>query len=163
MKARILVVIIILIVLVLGGIAVYVMQPQTAVDSPSGNGGSTNKQPDDSTNEQSNGSVNGQTPETNSGTAVKPETYNIAIKSSAFSPKTLEIKAGDSVVWQNQDFTAHTVTSNSGNELGSTNLAQGQSYSHQFDTPGIYTYHCRIHSSMQGTITVAPNPDYTPS
>ena len=38
--------------------------------------------------------------------------------------------------------------------LDSGDLALGATFSQTFDTPGTYTYHYAIHSSMTGTITV---------
>ena len=41
-------------------------------------------------------------------------------------------------------------------ELDSPNLAQGGTYDHPFSTTVTsYTYHCKFHSSMHGTVTVA--------
>jgi plastocyanin len=48
---------------------------------------------------------------------------------------------------------AHTATSDTG-VWDSGTLATGQSYSHTFDQPGTYTYHCTIHPFMKGTIVV---------
>ena len=42
----------------------------------------------------------------------------------------------------------------SGPELGSSALSTGQTYSHTFNTAGVFHYHCSIHSTMKGTITV---------
>lgn len=72
----------------------------------------------------------------------------------AFSPATLTINKGDTIVWTNKDTMAHTVTSDSGNELASENLVKGQTYSHTFNTIGSFDYHCNIHTSMKGTIIV---------
>ena len=82
------------------------------------------------------------------------QTYNVAIQNFAFSPASMTIHAGDTVVWTNMDSTAHTVTSDSGSELASQSIGNGQTYSHTFNTAGTYTYHCSIHPSMHGTITV---------
>jgi plastocyanin len=78
----------------------------------------------------------------------------VAIQSFAFSPASLTVKAGDTVVWTNMDSAQHTVTSDSGSELNSALLANGQTYSHTFTTAGTYPYHCTVHASMHGTITV---------
>jgi len=41
-----------------------------------------------------------------------------------------------------------------GPELSSTVLSTGQTYSHTFSTVGVFHYHCGVHPSMHGTITV---------
>lgn len=92
--------------------------------------------------------------EPSSSTETTPKTYNIEIKSFAFSPSSLTIKKGDMVIWTNEDSVAHTVTSDSGSELSSPLISRGNMYSHTFDTEGTYDYHCTPHSSMKGTIIV---------
>jgi plastocyanin len=96
-------------------------------------------------------------------TTVQPETkptssqgttYKMDISGFAFSKVNLQIKAGDTVIWTNLDVAPHTVTSDSGSELDSPNILKGQTYSHTFNTAGVYTYHCGVHPSMKATITV---------
>lgn len=84
---------------------------------------------------------------------VQPATHEVIISNFAFSPSELTIKTGDTVAWTNNDSATHTITSDSGGEL-SGNVPQGQAYSHTFNSAGTYAYHCSIHTSMKGTITV---------
>ncbi len=84
----------------------------------------------------------------------KIKTYPVTIENFAFSPSSLTIKKGEKVIWTNQDSAAHTVTSDSGNELGSKLLAKGESYSHIFNTVGTFNYHCTPHPYMKGIIIV---------
>src|SRR6266446_565625 len=76
----------------------------------------------------------------------------------AFSPATLTIKAGTTVVWKNTTQVAHTVTSDDGKSFdsGSSNPIAPQSgtFSFKFATPGTYAYHCTIHPFMKATIIV---------
>ena len=81
-------------------------------------------------------------------------TYEVSISGFTFSPQTITINAGDSIRWTNMDIVSHTIVSDSGNMINSPNLAQGQSYTQVFTTPGTYTYHCSIHPMMKGTIIV---------
>jgi plastocyanin len=46
-------------------------------------------------------------------------------------------------------------TGNGGVELSSATLGNGDTYSHTFACLGSYPYHCSIHSSMHGTVTVS--------
>jgi len=77
----------------------------------------------------------------------------VTIQNFAFSPATINVKAGTKVTWTNQDSTTHHVVSDTG-AFDSGNLAQGQSYSFTFNKTGSYPYHCSIHPSMTGTIVV---------
>ena len=72
----------------------------------------------------------------------------------AFNPATLTVKAGTKVTWTNNDSVLHTVTSDSGGVLGSTNIPPGQSFSFTFTAPGTVSYHCAVHPSMKGSVTV---------
>ncbi len=76
------------------------------------------------------------------------------IKNFAFSPVTLTINKGDTVVWTNVDAAPHTVTSDSGSELTSDTLNKGDTYTHTFNTAGTFAYHCAFHSGMKATVVV---------
>lgn len=73
----------------------------------------------------------------------------------AFSPATLTVKVGTTVTWTNTDTAAHTVTADDGS-FNSSRLATGATFQQAFATAGTFTYHCAIHSSMKGTVTVTP-------
>ena len=88
----------------------------------------------------------------------------------AFVPKTVTIKVGDTVVWENDSPGVHTVTDNpafasakqdaampAGAEpFNSGTVEAGQQYSHTFTAPGTYKYFCVPHEAdgMVGTIVV---------
>ncbi len=80
--------------------------------------------------------------------------HDVAIASFAFSPNSITIAPGDTVTWTNNDGTTHTVTGNNGS-WGSANLANGQTFTHQFNETGDFAYHCSIHTSMTGVVHVA--------
>ena len=82
------------------------------------------------------------------------QTYTIEIKSFSFQTSELEINAGDTIVWTNQDSVSHTVTSDSGSELNSNYLSKSQSYSHTFMQAGTFNYHCTPHPYMKGKVIV---------
>jgi plastocyanin len=77
----------------------------------------------------------------------------VTIQNSAFNPSTLSVKVGTTVTWTNQDSIAHTVTSDSGNELDSGPIPSGQNYSHTFNAAGNFSYHCSIHN-MKAQVVV---------
>ncbi|HUL72852.1 MAG TPA: cupredoxin domain-containing protein [Vicinamibacterales bacterium] len=70
-----------------------------------------------------------------------------------FAPNTITVAAGTTVMFGNNDVTAHTTTADGG-QWNSNNLNSGQTFSVKLDTPGTYKYHCSIHSFMNGTIVV---------
>jgi len=78
----------------------------------------------------------------------------VDISGFAFSQPDLQIAAGTTVTWTNQDSANHTVTSDDG-AFDSGQLAQGDTYSWTFDTPGTYTYHCANHPNMTASVTVS--------
>lgn len=81
------------------------------------------------------------------------KTVQVSIKNFAYSPASITINKGDTVVWTNQDSAAHTVTGDNGGP-NSGNLQTGATYSFKFDTAGTFAYHCAIHPMMKGTVVV---------
>ena len=79
----------------------------------------------------------------------------VEIKNTAFNPATITVKAGDKVTWTNNDGFAHTVTLDD-NSVDSGNFNAGSTFDHTFAVAGTFAYHCKIHSSMHGTVTVTP-------
>jgi plastocyanin len=75
----------------------------------------------------------------------------INIKDFAFDPEALIIQAGTIVTWTNRDSAAHNVSSDN---FVSPDIAQDESYSFRFESPGIYDYYCEIHPDMKGRIIV---------
>src|SRR5579885_1704261 len=78
----------------------------------------------------------------------------VTIADFQFTPATLQVAQGTTVTWTNNGPTNHTTTSDSG-AWDSGALQAGKSFSFKFNTPGTFAYHCSIHPSMKGTITVA--------
>ena len=88
-----------------------------------------------------------------------------SLNSKAFSPNPIKIKVGNTITWINNDNTIHTVSSGKPNsqdagqifDSGLTSLMlPSKSYSHKFTSPGEYSYFCRLHPNMVGTIEVEP-------
>lgn len=89
---------------------------------------------------------------TNTGTVAAVPTM-VSIIDMSFSPSSLSVKKGTTVEWTNNDVTTHTVTGTKGG-LSNHGIAPGSTYSYTFDTVGTFPYHCEIHSSMTGAVTV---------
>ena len=81
-------------------------------------------------------------------------TAAVTIADNSFSPTTLTVAAGTTVTWTNTGTSTHTVTSDTGTTLNSSNLTHLATFPHVFATAGTFTYHCSIHSAMQGTVIV---------
>ena len=71
----------------------------------------------------------------------------------AFSPASLTVTVGTTVVWQNGTGAPHTVTSDTGSTLNGM-LNTGGTYSFTFTKAGTYSYHCEIHPYMKAMIIV---------
>ena len=91
----------------------------------------------------------------------------VQIKSYAFTPATLTIKAGTKVTWTNYDTAPHTVTVDSGPvKFNSPTLQKGDSFTYTFTTPGTYSYYCAVHPDMMAKVVVTgstPTPTPTPT
>jgi len=72
-----------------------------------------------------------------------------------FEPAVITIVIGvnNTVVWKNEDSDWHTAHSNIP-EFYSGIIQAGASFTHTFERPGIYPYHCDPHPWMTGLITV---------
>ncbi len=77
----------------------------------------------------------------------------VTIQNFAFSPSTITVSVGTTVVWTNQDPIGHTVTSDSG-AFDSGTLGQEQSFQFTFNTAGTFAFHCSIHPMMTGKVIV---------
>jgi len=95
-------------------------------------------------------------------------TQPVTIKDFSFQPQNVTISVGSTIMWTNTGLSTHTSTSDT-NVWDSGNIPPGQSFSFTFNTPGVYSYHCNIHPTMTGSITVlsscvsTPTPSSTPS
>jgi len=82
----------------------------------------------------------------------------VQVLKDSYSPPTITVHAGATVVWTNADTTAgngHTVTSSGRGPLKSQSMAQGDTFSYTFATAGKYPYYCAIHPDMTGTVIVS--------
>lgn len=94
----------------------------------------------------------------------------VGMSDMGFLPRTIEINAGETVVWRNSSEVTHNVVADPGravypvdvklpsgvNPFGSGFLQPGQSFTHTFTVPGIYRYVCTLHetSGMKGVVIV---------
>ncbi len=81
---------------------------------------------------------------------------NVAIVDNAFLPKHINVTTGTTVIWTYASnwSSMHTVTSVGNTTTGgspllnSGPLSPGQTYSHTFYRPGLYTYQCSFHFTI---------------
>ena len=71
----------------------------------------------------------------------------------AYQMANIQVRAGTTVTWTNQDNVPHSVTFKNGMK-DSGLLSQGQSFSYTFNAPGTYQYYCTVHPYMVATVTV---------
>jgi plastocyanin len=95
----------------------------------------------------------------NAGNNSGPGANEVWMQNIAFNPQSRTVAVGTTVTWTNKDSAPHTATSGTpGNPNGtfrSTQLTQGQTFSHTFSAAGTFPYYCEVHGAMMtGTIVV---------
>jgi len=91
--------------------------------------------------------------------SVNPQSQaNVTIKLFQYNPGRIQVQAGTTVTWMNEDEIFHTVTAGEPEKKGGGFDAsldgKGKSFSFTFSQPGIYTYYCDRHEHMRGEIEV---------
>jgi len=89
------------------------------------------------------------------------ETYHITMEQPApyYSPMRATIPAGYRIQWNNTTATVHTVThdeclTEKTCAFDSGSVVPGDSFSLSRLQPGTYSYYCRLHPIMRGTLIV---------
>jgi plastocyanin len=84
----------------------------------------------------------------------------------AYYPNPVEVNVDQTVVWTNEDFSFHTVTSGDVSDTNSVRLfdsglagpgalsSTGKTYEYTFESPGEYPYYCILHPGMVGKVIV---------
>src|SRR5262249_23684287 len=88
---------------------------------------------------------------------TRSQPSSVHIKGMSYEPRTLEIAAGDAVVWINDAHATHTeMSEETGHAFDTGDILPAQtSKPIRFASPGEYKYHCRVHGkAMSGTIVV---------
>ena len=80
------------------------------------------------------------------------KTHTVLIKGFKFVPEQLEVEAGDTVIWKNEDIVPHTATAKK--IFDSKKLDQGQSWSYVAKQKGRHPYICLYHPTMTGELVV---------
>lgn len=77
-----------------------------------------------------------------------------------YDPPNVTIFVGGDIIWRNDDFSPHTVTSGIAltgpdNIFNSGLIKAGQTFSFRFDSSGEFKYFCMIHPWATGMVTVS--------
>jgi plastocyanin len=94
------------------------------------------------------------------GTAVAADAVRVSMRSMAYAPRELEISAGTTVTWTNDDPIDHAVahgtpdTPASERLFASGDFAGGNSFSHTFTEPGTYPVYCSTIGHYQAGMTM---------
>ncbi|PSJ52225.1 cupredoxin domain-containing protein [Pseudaminobacter soli (ex Li et al. 2025)] len=83
---------------------------------------------------------------------AQAKTIQVTIKNRTFAPAEIHAKVGDTVEWVNEDPVPHTATTKGGWNL---NIPPKKTASEVMKKAGEFNYHCSVHPSMKGHISVA--------
>lgn len=70
-----------------------------------------------------------------------------------YEPEEVTISKGATITFTNRDKAVHTATAD-GSSFDTGGLGKGDAADVTFDEPGTYTYFCRFHAFMKGSIVV---------
>jgi len=91
-------------------------------------------------------------PTTKSSVGTETVTTNsVSIKNFAFDPADIKVAKGSTVTWTNNDAVNHELKSD---QFQSQSLNPGDQFTFTFVNTGKVSYHCSIHPSMTGSVTV---------
>jgi plastocyanin len=85
--------------------------------------------------------------------AVNTDAHSIVIKNFAFHPSTLTVAKGTSLTVTNSDATTHTFSAKDGS-FNTGDLGGGKRATIVLNKAGTFTYFCKIHNYMTGTVVV---------
>ena len=77
----------------------------------------------------------------------------VKVDNFSFSPQTITIAAGTTVIWTNRDDIPHTVVSDD-KVFKSKVLDTDEKFSYTFDKAGNFPYFCSVHPKMTGKVIV---------
>lgn len=80
------------------------------------------------------------------------KTWTILIRGFQFVPDRLEVSAGDTIIWKNEDIVPHTATAKK--IFDSREIGKGQAWRYVADRKGTHPYICTYHPTMKAELTV---------
>jgi plastocyanin len=82
---------------------------------------------------------------------TKSKVHHVAIDAMQFSPRAIEVKVGDTVIWENRDPFPHTVTSEN-RSFDSGQIGPNRSWKFIVRSRGDFSYVCTLHPTMKGRL-----------
>ena len=82
-----------------------------------------------------------------------PRSHTVEIRGFAYLPPTLEVTAGDTVVWINRDVVPHTATRDGGG-WDSGSIDAGRTWRLVAASGASQPYYCAFHPNMRGRLAV---------
>jgi plastocyanin len=86
-------------------------------------------------------------------TAPAGKVVEVKVDNFSFSPQTITVAPGTTVIWTNRDDIPHTVVSDD-KVFKSKVLDTDEKFSFTFDKAGNFPYFCSIHPKMTGKVVV---------
>jgi plastocyanin len=97
--------------------------------------------------------IGGGSPASAAPAATASKSVTVSIKNFAYKPGTININAGDRVVWANLDDVKHTATR--GGSFTTGKIKPGKAVAVKFGSKGTYRYICTLHpDEMSGKVVV---------
>ena len=83
------------------------------------------------------------------------QTSGVDVRDNEFVNADIVVTAGDTVAWSQSGSNPHSVTADDDSfdshpDCLPNCMGQGDTFSHTFETPGEYRYHCKIHGGPDG-------------
>jgi plastocyanin len=85
--------------------------------------------------------------------ATAGKVVEVKVDNFSFSPQTITIAPGTTVIWTNRDDIPHTVVSDD-KVFKSKVLDTDEKFSYTFDKAGNFPYFCSVHPKMTGKVIV---------
>lgn len=86
------------------------------------------------------------------GAAAKAPARTVTIEAMKFEPQNLTVHLGEQVTWVNKDPFPHTVSAP--DSLESKEIAPGATWVYRATKTGDIKYHCTLHPTMTGELTI---------
>ena len=77
--------------------------------------------------------------------------HHVVIDGMKFTPQVVQVKPGDTIVWENRDMFVHNVTANG---VKSGDLAPGKAWRWVVGAKTSFDYLCTLHPVMKGRVEV---------
>lgn len=83
----------------------------------------------------------------------KAKLHVVTIEAMRYMPEVIEVKAGDTVIWQNKDAFPHTATAVN-RSFDSGSIASERSWKFKVNRKGNFPYVCTLHPTLKATLIV---------